>query len=765
MKNENYLFIFEYFVLEKEKLMLIFRFFFFLILFFFVIFSFNHKKLEKYVENDQFYYKGHNAFLTEKSINEIKSYINTCLKGELIDKKKYELLTEPKITVLMPVYNGGKKLYYSIRSIQNQKMKDIEIILINEGSKDDSSKIIQKMMEEDPRIRLINNEKNRRVLYSKSIGALYSNGKYILELDQDDMFILDNAFNILYNESEYFNLDLLQFRDIRKRNFNIYKNLKLSGSIYASESTFEKQPNLKYLMFDKYRFLIWGLLIKSEIYKKVVFHLWPFIINYKLIHYEDYIVSFYICSLAQKFKYFNNFYLIHIIYKSSSSSTTELKAEYHDSILLFIYILFEFHIKSHPEDIKVLENYIQDNNIKRIKLIKKNSPLFFKFIFKKIFDYFSIKNKKKYMKYFGLKSMNFELSSYKYIMNEEEYKSILNFQNNNLNNINYKKKIINPKFSIIIYCSEGTFINKTILSIENQENFDDYEIILIYDNKNEKVLNDINKLIKNYSNIILINNKQEKGLFFSYYEGINESKGEFILTIKEGHTLSRENVLYELNKEMKNNVEILEFNLLINNDYKINDNSLQLYRCSHFESKIKLDSFKFNQNFKEIDQEKELLINKFINSNIYKNIMKEYKNTFINNITNYYFDEIIMYIIYKKNFAIKHIDKFGVIEYSKVIQNLPDINRDYIDISQDSVSYIEFLYNNSNNTVEGKKFVLNEFYNNMNVIYNKYNEITNKGMDLMNKFLKCEYLTEYEKNNIITYYNGLIDRKKYKIIK
>ena len=141
--------------------------------------------------------------------------------NRIIDNKKYELLSEPKISVLMPVYNRGKKLYYSIRSIQNQKMKEIEIILINEGSKKDTLRIIKKMQEEDPRIRLINNEKNRRILYSKSIGALYSNGKYILELDQDDMFISENAFNILYNESEANGLDLLQFRDIRIKNFNI----------------------------------------------------------------------------------------------------------------------------------------------------------------------------------------------------------------------------------------------------------------------------------------------------------------------------------------------------------------------------------------------------------------------------------------------------------------------------------------------------------------------------------------------------------------
>ena len=52
----------------------------------------------------------------------------------------------------------------------------------------------------------------------------------------------------------------------------------------------------------------------------------------------------------------------------------------------------------------------------------------------------------------------------------------------------------------------------------------------------------------------------------------------------------------------------------------------------------------------------------------------------------------------------------------------------------------------------------------MNIIYNKFNDISQEGMDLIYKFLKCNYISKYEKNNIITYFNGLIDRNKYDII-
>jgi glycosyltransferase involved in cell wall biosynthesis len=112
----------------------------------------------------------------------------------------------------MPIYNAEKYLHYSLRSIQNQKMKELEIILIDDCSTDDSVKIIEEYMKEDPRIRLLKNEKNRRILYSKSIAALNANGKYITQIDQDDMLIRDDAFDLLYNECEKNDLDLINFK-------------------------------------------------------------------------------------------------------------------------------------------------------------------------------------------------------------------------------------------------------------------------------------------------------------------------------------------------------------------------------------------------------------------------------------------------------------------------------------------------------------------------------------------------------------------------
>ena len=140
-------------------------------------------------------------------------------KNVQIDHQTNLTNNETKITVIIPIYNGGKYLNYSLRSVQKQKMKDIEIIIVDDNSNDDSLEIIQNYMKNDKRIKLIKNDENRRILYSKSIGVLNSKGKYIIELDQDDVFIEDDAFNILYEESEKYKIDVLNFGHV-----DVFKN-------------------------------------------------------------------------------------------------------------------------------------------------------------------------------------------------------------------------------------------------------------------------------------------------------------------------------------------------------------------------------------------------------------------------------------------------------------------------------------------------------------------------------------------------------------
>ena len=114
------------------------------------------------ISSEVFNYKNE-TFLKVKIIKQFNSYIKQCLNGRLDNKDEFRFRQNPKISVIMPLYNGRKYLLYSLRSIQNQKFKDIEIILIDDHSSDDTINIIKRFMKEDPRIRLIQNGKNRKI--------------------------------------------------------------------------------------------------------------------------------------------------------------------------------------------------------------------------------------------------------------------------------------------------------------------------------------------------------------------------------------------------------------------------------------------------------------------------------------------------------------------------------------------------------------------------------------------------------------------------
>lgn len=92
---------------------------------------------------------------------------------------------DPKITVLMSVYNGEKYLREAIDSILNQTFMDFEFLIINDGSIDKTADILQSYT--DPRIRIVNNEENMGLTKSLNRGLKIARGRYIARMDADDI--------------------------------------------------------------------------------------------------------------------------------------------------------------------------------------------------------------------------------------------------------------------------------------------------------------------------------------------------------------------------------------------------------------------------------------------------------------------------------------------------------------------------------------------------------------------------------------------------
>ncbi|KKQ91817.1 MAG: Glycosyl transferase, family 2 [Candidatus Woesebacteria bacterium GW2011_GWB1_39_10] len=95
-------------------------------------------------------------------------------------------MNNPKISVLMPVYNGEKYLMTSIESILDQTFQDFEFIIVDDDSTDDSWKIINDYKKKDKRIVALQNKINLKTSKTLNVGLSKACGKYIVRMDVDD---------------------------------------------------------------------------------------------------------------------------------------------------------------------------------------------------------------------------------------------------------------------------------------------------------------------------------------------------------------------------------------------------------------------------------------------------------------------------------------------------------------------------------------------------------------------------------------------------
>lgn len=94
----------------------------------------------------------------------------------------------PKVSVIMPAYNAAASLRYSVDSVLAQDYRNIEIIIVNDGSVDDTPKIAQKIASKNKNVKVINQE-NRGLGEARNSGTVVASGDYILFLDSDDMLL------------------------------------------------------------------------------------------------------------------------------------------------------------------------------------------------------------------------------------------------------------------------------------------------------------------------------------------------------------------------------------------------------------------------------------------------------------------------------------------------------------------------------------------------------------------------------------------------
>lgn len=234
-----------------------------------------------------------------------------------------------KVSIIIPVYNTEKYIDECINSVINQTYKDIEVILINDGSTDSSLSICKKYEKLDKRIKVIN-KKHSGVSSARNEGIKKITGKYVMFLDSDDYYNLD------YVEKMYNAL-------VKNKCDMVISGFKLC---YKKSTSVLQYSNCD-IMID-FNSIIYDIVntpyfnsMSKTIIKKDIIEKNKIKFDTKLNYFEDYIVSFDAMKCSKKIMYLSNCLYNYRVNSDSTTQNMDIDKAlkwYHDGLYALNYI-------------------------------------------------------------------------------------------------------------------------------------------------------------------------------------------------------------------------------------------------------------------------------------------------------------------------------------------------------------------------------------------------------------------------------------------
>ncbi len=188
-------------------------------------------------------------------------------------------MSQPKVSIIVPVYNVERYLERCINSLRNQSLEELEIILVDDSSTDLSLEMCQKAASEDSRIKVIH-KVNEGAGKARNAALSVATGKYIGFVDSDD-FVETEMFQTLYEKAEKYKSDLVMSGVLFVDGNMFSEQGECIRKIYFDKDThFETQDALKELRMgivgalpedaddSKYGMSIWKNLFRREIIKE-----------------------------------------------------------------------------------------------------------------------------------------------------------------------------------------------------------------------------------------------------------------------------------------------------------------------------------------------------------------------------------------------------------------------------------------------------------------------------------------------------------------
>ncbi|WP_349763510.1 glycosyltransferase [Fusobacterium sp. SYSU M8D902] len=215
-----------------------------------------------------------------------------------------------KVSIIIPVYNTSKFLTKCLDSVLNQSLKEVEIILLNDGSMDKSDEICLEYSKKYKNIKYIN-KKNTGCSDTRNLGIKMAKGEYIAFLDSDD-YVEKSMYEVLYNQAYLEKLDImmcgiLYHNLIEKNQYSVSpKRIKKFSDFFLYDILIASPCNK---IFKK------ELILKNNIYFPVNTH-----------QGEDLVFCFKSLSFTTEVKYINKDYYHYQIHGNNSIFDLEKKS-------------------------------------------------------------------------------------------------------------------------------------------------------------------------------------------------------------------------------------------------------------------------------------------------------------------------------------------------------------------------------------------------------------------------------------------------------
>ena len=283
----------------------------------------------------------------------------------------------PKISIIVPVYNVEKYIDKCLKSLVNQTLKDIEIIIVNDGSLDRSEEIIEKYVKDNPTKIKYYEKKNGGLSSARNYGLEYATGEYIAFLDSDD-YVEINMYEEMYNLAKEENADMVECDFIWEWEYG--------KKIFDTRREYETKEE----MMRKPRVVAWNKIYKRENINKIRFP--------EGLIYEDMDFFYKLLPNLNKISYINKYFVHYTQREDSITNKQTEKVEYIFKILdnIFNYYIDQNLYNKYEKELKYMSRRILlGSSLKRILKIK-DSHLRRKMLLKTIIYLFKFREKNKF---------------------------------------------------------------------------------------------------------------------------------------------------------------------------------------------------------------------------------------------------------------------------------------------------------------------------------------------------------------------------------